>query len=63
MKKEIVVTVGLDGTVEVSAEGFKGKDCVAKSKFIEEALGISGKDRKFKPDYHQSETVAQQQKV
>ena len=46
MKKEIVVTVGLDGTVEVSAEGFKGKDCVAKSKFIEEALGISGKDRK-----------------
>jgi hypothetical protein len=61
-KETIVVTVGLNGEVEVSAEGFKGKGCEAATKFIEEALGMSGK-RKFKPEYYATETVKQEQRT
>lgn len=63
MPKEVIVTIGLDGKVEVSAEGFKGKGCTEATKFIEQALGMDGKGRKFKPEYNQSETVTLTQRV
>ena len=62
-KKSIIVTIGTDGTVEVEADGFRGKGCTAATKFIEEALGMDGKGRKFKPEYSQSETVNQTQRT
>ncbi len=61
--KEIIVTVKPDGTVEITAEGYKGKGCEAASKFIEQALGVDAKGRKFKPEYYQQETVAQPQRT
>lgn len=63
MKNEIInVVVNPDGTVEVSAEGFKGKGCEAATKFIEEALGMDG-DRKKLPEYYANETVKLTQKT
>ena len=41
------LTFRWDGSVHKETSGFKGKDCVTKTKFIEDALGIV-KDRKFK---------------
>lgn len=61
MKKTITVTVDLEGKVEISMAGYKGKGCLAASKFIEDALGIGDKGRKFKPEFHQTETVKQSQ--
>jgi hypothetical protein len=63
MSKQIVVTIGLDGTVEVAAEGFKGKGCEAATKFVEDALGMSDGKRKRKPEYFASETVKQEQRT
>ncbi len=64
MKNEIInVTVNPDGTVEVHAEGFKGKGCEAATKFIEEALGMDAKNRKKLPEYYANETVKLTQKT
>lgn len=64
MKNEIInVTLGPDGTVEVAAEGFKGKGCEAATKFIEEALGMGDGDRKKLPEYYANETVKLTQKA
>jgi len=63
MSKQIVVTVGLDGSVEVSAEGFHGKGCEKATKFIEDELGMAGGKKVKKPEWFQSETVAQRQNV
>lgn len=52
--KQITVTVSPAGEVEVEAHGFKGKGCTAATKAIEEALGVSTKDKK-KPEYNQPE--------
>jgi hypothetical protein len=57
---EMVLIFNEDGTVHKETRGFKGKSCVDKTKFIEEALGIAG-ERKFKAEYHEQET--QQDKV
>lgn len=48
---ELIMTFGWDGTVKKETRGFVGTDCVEKTKFIEEALGDSGK-RKFKAEYY-----------
>ena len=63
MKKEIIVTVDLEGKVEVSAEGYKGKGCTEATKFIEDALGISDGKRTKKPEWYAHETVKQQQRT
>lgn len=62
-QKSINVIIGLNGEVEISAEGYKGKGCEAASKFLEDALGMNPKGRKKLPDYYASETVAQQQRT
>lgn len=52
---EMVLIFNEDGTVYKETRGFKGKSCVEKTKFIEDALGTA-KDRKFKAEYHESES-------
>jgi len=40
MPKEILITIGTDGSVEVEAVGYTGKDCLNATKPYEEALGV-----------------------
>lgn len=63
MKKTITVTVDLEGKVEIAMAGYKGKGCEAASKFLEDALGINPKGRKYAPEFYQQETTAQKQNV
>jgi len=63
MAKEIIIEIGENGEIELRAEGYKGKQCKADSKDIEEALGISDGKRKTLPEYHLTEVVKQKQKA
>lgn len=58
--KQIKIKIGLDGSVEVDALGFKGQGCKAATKPIEEALGMVA-GSKPKPEIHVHETQNQQQ--
>ena len=37
--KEIVVDVSSEGEIRIETRGFKGKSCVAESKFLKDVLG------------------------
>ncbi len=64
MKKEtITVVVDEAGNIELSADGMKGKSCVEKTKWVEEALGLGNGKRKKTPDYYQQETTKQVQRT
>lgn len=39
MNKRIEITVDPDGNSQVETKGFTGGDCIAASKFVEQALG------------------------
>ena len=39
-KNEIDITINEDGSVELSVNGAKGKDCLDLTKFLEDELGI-----------------------
>jgi len=60
MKPTIEVVVSPQGDIVIEAVGFKGADCEAATKFLEEALGVL-KARDRKPEYHQASTRAAQQ--
>lgn len=62
MKRTIEVIVSLAGEIQIDAVGFKGADCEAATRFLEEALGVVGKKVK-KPEYHQRTTSTRQQKI
>jgi hypothetical protein len=62
-KEKITVTIGTNGEVEISADGFKGKRCHAETKFLEDALGLNTSKRRNKPEYFASETVKQTQRT
>lgn len=52
MEKEIVITVKPDGTVQVEAAGFAGRECLNATRAFEESLGvITG--RRYKPVINQ----------
>ena len=60
MKPTIEVIVSPTGDIVIEAIGFKGADCEAATRFLEEALGVlTAKTRK--PEYHQATTRATQQ--
>ncbi len=61
--KEIIIEIGEDGQIEIRGEGFKGKECSEKMKFIEDALGVGDGKRKNLPSYYQSETTKLKQRV
>jgi hypothetical protein len=62
MKRTIEITVSSTGEIQIDAVGFKGPDCEQATKFLELALGVVGKTVK-KPEYHQRNITANQQKV
>jgi len=53
---EILLTFEWDGkTVHKQTKGFKGSDCVSKTKFIEDALGAPVGERKKTSEYYETE--------
>ena len=62
MSRSIEIIVSPHGDISIDAVNFKGADCEAATRFLEEALGTAG-DRKRKPEYHQRQTTRQQQKL
>lgn len=62
MSKTIEVVVSPTGDISIDAVGFKGADCDQATKFLEEALGTVAVKSK-KPEYHQRQSTANQQKV
>jgi hypothetical protein len=52
-KKKVILTFEWDGkTVHKDAQGFKGKECVKQTSYIEKGLGILD-ERKFKHEYNE----------
>ena len=56
----IEVVVSPTGEAIVQTKGFAGSDCLQASKFIEDALGISTRDRKT-PEFYAVGQVERQQ--
>lgn len=50
---ELILTFNEDGTVSKETKGFVGKECVEKTKFIEEALGKKKGERRYKAEYYE----------
>ena len=55
MKRTIEIVVSTTGDISIDAVGFKGADCEKATKFLEEALGVSGKKTK-KSEWHERNT-------
>jgi hypothetical protein len=60
--RTIEIIIGVGGEIQIDAVGFKGPDCDQATKFLEEALGVVGQRIK-KPEYHQSSTRTNQQRI
>lgn len=56
-KRDIVITIGPDGGVDIKVEGVPGGDCVDFTKFLEEELG-DVTHREFTSEYYQVEEEA-----
>lgn len=52
---ELILTFNWNGTVEKETKNFEGKSCTEVTKFIEEALGATDENRRFKPEYLRQE--------
>ena len=52
--KEIIIEVSDDGEVRIETRGFKGKSCLAESKFLKDVLGKET-SRQLTPAYYQEE--------
>ena len=53
-KKDIIITIGPDGNVNLKVEGVAGKDCLDLTKFLEEELG-EVTERVHTSEYYQEE--------
>lgn len=53
-KRDIIITIGEDGNVEISVEGVSGEGCMDFTKFLEEELG-DVTDREFTSEYYQED--------
>jgi hypothetical protein len=62
MKTSIEIIVSPKGEIQIDAVGFKGPDCEAATKFLEEALGVVGSKVK-KPEYHRSNRTQAKQRI
>ena len=58
MPRIIEVTVSPRGEATVQTKGYTGGDCLAASRFLEQALGISTGDRKT-AEFHQGQPADQ----
>ena len=61
-KRTIEITIATDGQIAIEAVSFKGADCEAATKFLEEALGVVGQKTK-KPEYYQRSHQKHQQRL
>jgi Protein of unknown function (DUF2997) len=59
MPRLIEVTVSPQGEVTVQTKGYAGADCLAASKYLEQALGVTTADVKT-AEFHQAEPARQQ---
>lgn len=59
--KTIIVEVAPDGSLKIEGQGFSGPSCEAASKFLEEALGVTG-ERIKKREYAEREVQRIQQR-
>jgi hypothetical protein len=62
MARSIEIIVGTSGEVQIDAVGFKGADCEKATRFLEVALGKTGK-RVKKPDYYANARIHKVQGV
>ena len=62
MKRTIEIIIGPSGELQIDAVGFKGPDCEQATKFLEEALGSTGRKVR-KPEYLQQHRPLAQQKL
>jgi hypothetical protein len=60
MRRSIEVIIAPDGAIKIDAVGFKGADCDQATKFLEQALGVSGQKQR-KPEYYHSTRRKNQQ--
>lgn len=62
--KQVIIDITPAGTVKVEAVGFKGVGCDKATEQIEISLGgESGKDKKRKPEFYQSPSTTQSNKL
>lgn len=54
VKQEMTVSIGPDGSVEITVNGVKGKKCMDFTKWLEEELGVVTQ-RTHTSEYYQSE--------
>jgi len=57
--KTIEITVSPEGSVSVKTNGFSGSSCKDASRFIEQALGNSGRESLL-PEYFQQASTGEQ---
>jgi len=53
-KRDIVITIGPDGEVQIQVEGVSGASCIDFTKFLEEELG-DVTERTHTSEYYQEE--------
>lgn len=53
-KRDIIITIGPDGGVNIAVEGVAGADCLDFTKFLEEELG-EVTERVHTTEYYQEE--------
>ncbi len=58
MPRTIEVTVSPRGETAVRTRGYAGADCLAASRFLEQALGVVTADVKT-PEFHQGQAAEQ----
>ena len=59
--RDILISIGPDGEVQIQVEGVAGKDCVDLTRSLEEELG-DVTDRQFTREYYQ-ETEEQEEEI
>ena len=52
-RKELEITIGPDGEVQVLVKCIPGQTCVEETRFLEEALGNTIESRELTPEYYQ----------
>ncbi len=60
MTKTIEVTVSPTGQTTIQTKGFTGSDCLAASRFLEQALGLASAEQKT-DEFYASATENEQQ--
>lgn len=61
MKKQIIVEIAEDGSVQIETVGYRGASCEKATEAIEKALGVTG-PRKRKPEFLQADTAREGQR-